>query len=182
MNVLKRLFSALRRDWKSHLGTLLMVLVVFAGAQAWMTRHVPTGPAPDLGLTLIQPDGSRTDTTLAAWRAAHPGQPVALHVWADWCPICRTEEHSVTRLARDHPVLTVVMQSGPADKVQKVLAQRELPWATAVDPRSDIARALGVTSVPAFMVVDAQGRLRTPTAGYTSEVGMRVRLLWARWF
>ena len=180
--MLKRLFSALRRDWKSHLGTLLMVLVVFAGAQAWMTRHVPTGPAPDLGLTLIQPDGGRTDTTLAAWRAAHPGQPVALHVWADWCPICRTEEHSVTRLARDHPVLTVAMQSGPADKVQKVLAQRELPWATAVDPRSDIARALGVTSVPAFMVVDAQGRLRTPTAGYTSEVGMRLRLLWARWF
>lgn len=182
MNGLKRFSAALRRDWKSHLGTLLMVLVVFAGAQAWMTRHVPTGQAPDLGLTLIQPDGSRTDTTLAAWRAAHPGQPVALHVWADWCPICRTEEHSVTRLSRDHPVLTVAMQSGPADKVQKVLAQRQLPWATAVDPRSEIARALGVTSVPAFMVVDAQGRLRTPTAGYTSEVGMRLRLLWARWF
>ncbi|UJW83637.1 redoxin domain-containing protein [Hydrogenophaga sp. SL48] len=159
-----------------------MVLVIFAGAQAWQTRHVPSGLAPDFALTLIQPDGSHTDTTLATWRTAHPGQPVALHVWADWCPICRTEEHSVTRLSRDHPVLTVAMQSGPADKVRKVLVQRQLPWATAVDPRSEIARALGVASVPAFMVVDAHGRLRTPTAGYTSELGMRLRLLWARFF
>jgi thiol-disulfide isomerase/thioredoxin len=182
VNVLKRLFAALRRDWKSHLGTLLMVLVIFAGAQAWQTRHVPSGLAPDLSLTLIHPDGSRVETTLTAWRAVHPGQPVALHVWADWCPICRTEEHSVTRLSRDQPVLTVAMQSGPADKVQKVLLQRQLPWATAVDPSSDIARALGVTSVPAFMVVDTQGRLRTPTAGYTSELGMRLRLWWARLF
>ncbi|MFZ2827351.1 redoxin domain-containing protein [Hydrogenophaga sp.] len=179
---MKHLLSALRRNWKSHLGTLLMVLVIFAGAQAWQTRHVPSGSAPDFSLTLIQPDGSRQETSLAAWRAARPGQPVALHVWADWCPICRTEEHSVTRLSRDHPVLTVAMQSGPADRVQKVLVQRQLPWATAVDPRSDIARSLGVASVPAFMVVDTQGRLRTPTAGYTSELGMRLRPWWARFF
>lgn len=172
---------SLRQRWKSHLASLGLVLAVLVGVQAWQTRDVPTGPAPDFALTLVQPDGSRSSTTLAQWRAQHPGQPVALHVWAEWCPICRTEENSVTRLSRDWPVLTIAMQSGQAEQVARVLAQRQLPWATALDPRGEMARQLGFKAVPAFVVVDARGDLRTATAGYTSEIGMRLRLWWARW-
>lgn len=168
-----------RNQWKSHLGTLSLVLVVFLAVQAWQTRDVPSGPVPDLTFTLIQPDGSRTTTTLGAWRSAYPDQPVALHVWAEWCPICRTEEHSITRLVRDAPVLTIAMQSGQPDAVARVLAQRQLPWPTAIDPRGDMARALGFRAVPAFVVLDGQGRLRGASVGYTSEIGMRLRLWWA---
>ena len=175
-----RLRQNLRTRWKNHLGTLAMVLAVVFGVQAWQTRNVPSGMAPELAFTLIQPDGSRVDTTLAAWRAQHPGQPVALHIWAEWCPICRTEENSVTRLGRDWPVLTVAMQSGPADAVARVLVKRELPWATAVDTRGALAQTLGFRAVPAFVVVDADGRLRNASVGYTSEIGMRLRLWWAK--
>jgi len=175
-----RLRKNLRTRWKNHLGTLALVLAVVFGVQVWQTRNVPTGPAPELAFTLIQPNGSRIDTTLASWRAQHPGQPVALHFWAEWCPICRTEEHSITRVARDWPVLTVAMQSGPTDAVARVLAKRELPWATAIDTRGALAQTLGFRAVPAFVVVDADGRLRNASVGYTSEIGMRLRLWWAK--
>jgi hypothetical protein len=69
---------------------------------------------------------------------------------------------------------------GQAEQVARVLAQRQLPWATALDPRGEMARQLGFKAVPAFVVIDAQGDLRTATAGYTSEIGMRLRLWWAR--
>lgn len=179
---LARFAQSLRRRGKSHLLTLGLLLAVLLGVQAWQMRDVPRGPAPELALVLVQPDGSQRSTTLAQWRADHPGQPVALHVWAEWCPICRTEEHSVTRLSADWPVLTIAMQSGQADAVARVLAQRQLPWVTAIDARGQIARQLGFKAVPAFVVVDAQGQLRAPTAGYTSEIGMRLRLWWARLF
>jgi len=175
----RRLTGQLRQRWKHHLGTVLMVLGVFVAVQAWQTRDVPSGPAPDLALTLVQPDGRTTDTTLAAWRAAHPGQPVALYVWADWCPICRAGEGTVTALAQDHTVLTIAMQSGPPAAVARVLRQRQLPWSTAVDARSEAARALGFRAVPAFVVVDAQGELRGASVGYTTGLGMRARLWWA---
>jgi thiol-disulfide isomerase/thioredoxin len=158
------------------------VLLVFFGVQAWQTRNVPTGTLPDASFTLIQPDGQRRTTSLAEWRAQHPDRAVALHVWAEWCPICRTEEGTVTSLSEEHPVLSIAMQSGPPDAVARVLAQRQLPWATAVDPRGEIASALGFRAVPAFVVVDADGQLRTPTVGYTSELGMRARLWWAQTF
>lgn len=175
-----RLRNHWRAQWKSHLGTLVLVLAVVFGVQAWQTRGVPSGSAPDFAFTLILPDGSQRSSTLNAWRAEHPGQPVALHVWAEWCPICRAEEHSVTRVSRDWPVLTVAMQSGQVDAVARLLAKRELPWATAIDPRGALAQTLGFRAVPAFVVVDADGRLRNASVGYTSEIGMRLRLWWVQ--
>ncbi len=168
-----------RRQWASHIGTLVLMLVVFFGVQAWQTRAVPQGPLPEMAFTLIEATGSRETTTLAAWGQRHPGQPVALYLWAEWCPICKAQQPNVAALVGDVPVLSIAMQSGHADTVARVLSQRQLGWPTAVDPRGELARALGFGSVPAFVVVDANGRLRTPTVGYTSEWGMRLRLWWA---
>ncbi len=175
---LRRLGAHLCLRWKSHFGNLLLLLLVLAGVQLWQTRDVPAGLAPELPLTLLRPDGSLASTTLAEWRALHPGQAVAIHFWADWCPICRTEEHSITRLGRDWPVLIVAMQSGDATKVGATLRQRDLPWPTVIDPRGEITRAHGLQAVPAFLVIDGQGRVRTPAVGYTTEIGMRLRLWW----
>ncbi len=168
-----------RTHWKSHLGTLVLAAVVLISVQAWQTRGVPGGQAPDFMLTFVQPDGTSKNSTLSDWRALHPGQPVALHFWADWCPICRTEEHSITRLTQDWPVLTVAMQSGPADNVLRVLQKRQLPWNAAVDERGTVLNSYGFKGVPAFVVIDAKGELRASTMGYTSELGMRLRLWWA---
>lgn len=172
----QRLAGRLRALWRSPAGTVLMVLCVLAGAHLWQTRHLPSGQVPDVVLQL----SSGESTTLAAWRARHPGQPVALHVWAEWCPICSAEEHNITRLQADWPVMTIAMQSGGTAQVQRLLGQRGLAWPTAVDESGALARSLGVQSVPALLVLDAQGRLRAASVGYTSKLGMRARLWWAR--
>jgi thiol:disulfide interchange protein len=177
--LISRTLDHWRSHWKSHLRTFVLLAVVVFGVQAWQTRDVPIGQAPDVELALLLPDGSSAKFTLQEWRAQHPGQPVALHFWADWCPICRTEENSITRLTADWPVLTVAMQSGPSDNVRKVLQKRELTWNTGVDESGQATHAFGFKAVPAFVVVDSKGQLRAPTMGYTTEIGMRLRLWWA---
>jgi thiol-disulfide isomerase/thioredoxin len=164
---------------RSHLGTVVLMLIVFFGVQAWQTRAVSQGALPELVFTLIDTSGSRETTTLAAWRERHAGQPVALYLWAEWCPICKLQQPVVSALVGDVPVLTIAMQSGPPETVARVLAQRQLRWPTAVDPRGELSKALGFGSVPALVVIDANGQLRTPTVGYTSELGVRARLWWA---
>ncbi len=175
----RRLRDHLRRQWKSHLITLALALAVVLGVNAWQTRHVPDGAAPEFTAPLAGTDAA---LTLAQWRAQHPGRAVALHFWADWCPICKLEEGSVTAVQQDWPVLAVAMRSGDAGKVARVLAQRQLPWPSVVDADGRLSASYGLKAVPAFIVLDAEGHIRHAAVGYTTEAGMRLRLWLAQHF
>lgn len=169
------------KDWRSHAISVLLIVAVLASVSAWQTRHVPQGPAPAFSAPLAgAPAG--TQITLEQWRARHPGRAVALHVWAEWCGICRMEESSITHLQTDWPVLTVAMRSGESAQVASVLNQRALPWLTAVDADGSLAARYGLQSVPAFIVLDSQGNIRHAAVGYTTAIGMRLRLWLAQHF
>lgn len=180
--------AGLVRGWKRHLGTAALMFAVVLAVQAWQTRDVAGGPLPaaalDAPLPMLDAHGAVRQSSLRAELAtlqrAHPGQNVGLYVWAEWCPICKTIQGTVDGLSADQPVITVAMQSGPPDKVARYLGARGLAWAALVDPRSQLSRALGFGSVPAFAVITPQGELRWPTVGLTSGWGMRLRLWLAR--
>lgn len=160
------------RRWVLEATFFLTVLVAF---QAWQLRDVARGPAPDFA-------GQRLDGTpfdLAGWRAQHAGKPVLLYFWAEWCPVCRTTAGTVTAIAEDWPVTTVAMQSGGAADVAAHMAARGYRWPTLVDARGEITKTYGFAGVPAFAVIDPAGDIRFVAMGWTSEVGLRLRLWWA---
>lgn len=176
-----RAARALLRGWKQHLATLALAWVVVVAVDTWRTRDLPQGPAPDAALEMAAAaTGTAPATTLAEWRAQHPGRAVAVHFWAEWCSICKLEEPSVASLSNDWPVLGVAMQSGNAERVAQVQRQRGMPWPTAVDPEGSLSRSWGVRAVPALVVIDARGQVRFATSGYTPEWAMRLRLWWAQ--
>ena len=99
------------RKWLRRGLELLVIIVIVFGVRAWQQRDIAKGVAPALSGTLL--DG----TSFAL--AAKPGQPVLVHFWATWCPICRTEQGTIASLAHDNPnVITVAMQSGKNDAVE----------------------------------------------------------------
>jgi len=164
-----------RRRWARWAAEIGLVLLVFFGIQWWQARDVPRGPAPDF--TAPMADGTRSG--LGAWRAAHPGATFGIYFWAEWCPICKAQEGSVDALRANWPVLTVAMRSGDAAAVATDLRERGLDWPTAVDADGGIAARYGLHGVPAFVVVDGRGEIRSVAVGYTTEFGMRLRLWWA---
>ena len=115
---------------------------------------------------------------LKQFQQQHPNQAIALIFWAEWCPICRTEEHSISRLVNDSKlvVIPVATQSGSADEVRRVLNERGYRWNMLLDESGTLLSAFGLAGVPSFLVIDADGRIRHVQTGYTSELGMRVRL------
>lgn len=171
------------RRWGGTLAFAALLAALVAAFQLWQTRLVPTQGLSDQAVAFIDARGQvRSDSLaqiVATLQRQYPGRAVGIHLWAEWCPICRAEEHSVSRLVRDAPIVTIAMQSGDARAVQSVLQRRGLPWPTLVDPRGELAQALGFRAVPAFVVATPDGRLRLATVGYTTEIGMRLRLWWA---
>jgi thiol-disulfide isomerase/thioredoxin len=154
---------------------IAIVAVAFFAVHAFVTRDVVRGPLPPLQGVLA--DGSAVD--VAQWQAAHGGGAFLLYVWASWCPICKTVEGSIDSVARDAPVLTVAMQSGDGAQVGRFLAGRGFRWPTLVDDDARLSRELGVGAVPTLIFVGRSGEVRAVTQGYTSEIGIRLRLWWA---
>ena len=145
-----------------------MVLLLILGVSAWQQSGTVSGPAPALAGILL--DGK----PLAL--AAFAGRPVLVHFWATWCPICRAEQGSIDALARDTPVITVAMQSGSRDAVVQHLRKEALSFPVLNDPDGVIAAQWGVRTVPASFIVDGAGQIRFLEVGYTTGVGLRLRL------
>ena len=175
-----RAAQSLRKSWKQHLATLALAWVAIVAVDTWRTRDLPQGPAPDVALVMAPSAGATAPTTLAQWRAQHPGQAVAVHFWAEWCAVCKLEEPSIASLSSDWPLLGVAMQSGNADKVAQVQRQRGMPWQTAVDPQGTLSRSWGVRVDDHQCRHGAHGQVRFATSGYTPEWAMRLRLWWAQ--
>lgn len=145
-----------------------MVLLLVLGVRAWQQSGVASGPAPALTGVLL--DGKPVALT------AFAGRPVLVHFWATWCPICRAEQGSIEALARDTPVITVAMQSGAHAAVAQHMRNETLSFPVLNDPDGAIATLWGVRAVPASFIVDGAGQIRYVEVGYTTGIGLRLRL------
>ncbi len=159
-----------RRRLRGWLVSLVLILLIVAGIQWWKGRPLASGEAPPLqGVTL---DGRTLDLT------AYRGQPVLVHFWATWCPVCRLGDGAIDAIARDHRVVTVALQSGDATEIQRYMATEGLRFVVLPDETGALASQWGVPGVPATFILDPAGRIRFSTTGLSSEWGLRARL-WA---
>ncbi|WP_334134433.1 redoxin family protein [Tepidimonas sp.] len=158
--------------------TLGVAAVVVLAVQAWMLRDATPHWREDGPLAWVLPDGSEGRGTLSDLRArlGATDTPVALYVWATWCPICDAMDDQVDALARTRPVLTVATRSGDAAAVRRHLATRGLRWVVVFDANGHLADRHGWRSVPMFSVLMPDGTLRHTTVGYTTGWGLRLRL------
>jgi thiol-disulfide isomerase/thioredoxin len=155
--------------WRVYAINALILVVVVAGIRVWQQRNLVSGPAPALqGITLKgQP-----------YRLpAQPEKPVLVHFWATWCPVCRVEQGNIAAIARDNPdVITIAMQCGKQQEVALYMREQGIDFPVLNDPGNNVARAWGVQAVPATFIIAPDGQIRFVEVGYTTEIGLRLRL------
>ncbi len=155
--------------WRSHAVNVLLFIVVVAGIRAWQQRDMISGTAPALhGVTLAGKIYALP---------ARPTQPVLVHFWGTWCPICRAEQNSIAAIAHDNPnVITVAMQSGGTEAVAGFMREQGTDFPVVNDPDGSIAIAWGVHAVPASFIIAPDGKITFVEVGYTTGPGLRLRL------
>jgi peroxiredoxin len=159
------------RRWRRWLVEGVSLFVIVGLLHAFTTRGTVSGEAPGLsGVTL---DGR--PVSLADLR----GQPVLVHFWATWCPVCGLEQGGIDALAGKRQVLTVAMEDTPADAIRRYMADKSVDYPVLHDPGFEHAARWGVSSVPASFIVDPEGRIRFTEVGYTTGLGLQLRLWWA---
>lgn len=93
------------------------------------------------------------------------GKVIVLNFWATWCAPCIRELPSLDRLAAALPeekfaVLALSTDRGGAKKAAPFLRKLEVKHIAAdLDPKSALARKLGLRGLPTTFVIDAKGRV-----------------------
>ena len=118
---------------------------------------------PDVEVLL--PDGNRT----TADTLRGPGTTV-VSLWSIWCEPCRRELPQLEEYASEHPDIAVVALNlgDTAGAVTSYAAELGLSLPIAIDDEARVSSALGVSSVPATLVIDRHG---TVTAKHLGEIG-----------
>lgn len=153
---------------------LLIVAMIFYGVNLWRTRDSASGPAPALaGMTI---SGERFDLSELE------GQTALVHFWATWCPICAFEEGNIESVATDYPTITVALSSGSNEEIRLYLEENSLTFSVLNDNEGELSAPWGVAGVPMSFVIDKNGDIRFSEVGYTTTLGLRLRLWVAEHF
>lgn len=160
-----------KNPWPRRAVELLVILAIIVALHAWQTRHAPVGKAPEVNGVLL--DGA--SVSLEQYR----GKPVLLHFWATWCPICNIEQKSIDALADDYAVLTIAMDEASRQEIRDYMKHKQVDYPVLHDPASVIAQRYSIKGVPSSFIIDPEGEIRFVEVGYTTGIGLRLRLWWA---
>ena len=83
---------------------------------------------------------------------------------------------AIDSLAEDMQVITVAMESGGAKDIQKEMDERGLKFPVIVDGLGKLANLYRVKGVPTNYIIDAEGNIRYVEVGYTTGIGLRIRM------
>ena len=160
-----------QRWGKEALWLLLMALVISTLLDLWRSPTLPEG-AMSAPITLQ--GGTTTDlATLSR------GKPLLVYYWASWCGVCRFTTPTVETLWQEgENVLTVALRSGSDAQLREGMAKKGLTFPTHNDESGALAARWQVGVTPTFLIVK-DGTLVSSTTGWSSGLGLTLRLWWA---
>ena len=106
-------------------------------------------------------------------------KPVLIHFWAIWCPTCKLEAPNIEFLSKHYEVLTIIVQSGNNETIEKYLSENGYTFPVVNDKNGTLAATFGVFAFPTTFIYDKTKELRFSEVGYTSTLGLYLTMLWA---
>lgn len=149
---------------------VLVVAIIYFSVRYWRSLDNIQGAAPIIHATTLS--GENFDLR------EFSGQPVLVHFWATWCPVCEMENSNIASLAKDYPLISLASWSEGNTEVKAYLKKEKIDMPVIVDSDGEWAKLYGVKAVPTSFVIDGDGIIRFIETGYTTEVGLRLRLWW----
>ena len=153
---------------QNRLLTWVGIIALVVGMQFAVNRNLVSGEPPAIAGTTLSGDSFSL--------AQLHGKPSVIYFWASWCSICGGMQNTIQNVATDYPLISLAMQSGALPEVKQYMAEQKFSVPTLNDENGQIAQAFGVTGVPALFVLGRDGKIRYATMGYTTELGLRLRI------
>ncbi|ADG93859.1 alkyl hydroperoxide reductase/ Thiol specific antioxidant/ Mal allergen [Arcobacter nitrofigilis DSM 7299] len=104
-------------------------------------------------------------------------KPVLIHFWAAWCPICKVEASNIEKISKEYEVITIAVQSGSKEEIQKYLKDNKLTFKVVNDEDGLYSQKFNIKGFPTTFIYNKDKKLRFSEVGYTSTIGLYIRML-----
>ncbi len=106
-------------------------------------------------------------------------KPLLIHFWATWCPTCKLEASNINFLSKHYQVITIAVKSGTDAKIKKYLNAHDYTYKVMNDKDGTLSRKFQISGFPTSFIYDKNKKLVFKEVGYSSTLGLWLRLLWA---
>ena len=152
---------------------LTLILIIIFAFRFWQQRDVVVGMAPNIDAVML--NGEKFEL----YQHKNQDRPILVHFWATWCPVCKLEQSNIENISKDHPVITIAMQSGNDDELKHFMKDENLSFNVINDENLIWSRSYHIKGVPVSFILNKDNKIEFIEVGYTTELGLRMRLWWA---
>ncbi len=97
------------------------------------------------------------------------GKVVAIHFWADWCPVCENEMKAIEPVYQEYQdqglvILAINIRQG-RQTVAAFISKLNITYQVLLDERGEVTRNYGVIGLPTTFILNRKGKLHTRIVG-----------------
>jgi len=164
-----------KRPWFRNSLTVLLFIAAFLIIRPIMQGDVIQGQAPQMQVQSI------TGKAIDLQALNQQGQPVLVHIWATWCPICSATKGGIESVAESYPVINIATQSASDQELLAYAKENEMnPDIIVNDQEGRWMQVFGAKAVPADFVIAPNGEIAFVEVGFTTGFGLKLRLWWSQ--
>jgi len=108
----------------------------------------------------------------------HKGKPLIVHFWATWCPTCKVEIDNFNTLSKEFDIITIAVNSGSNEELANFMREKNLDFPLINDTNAILAKKFAITAYPTTFIFDKEGKVAFSEVGYSSTLGLKLRMWW----
>lgn len=162
---------------KSKVLAILKQILIFSAVVVaigqWQSRHLPSGAAPSFPVHTLNGE---------AFELPSRNELSVIYFFATWCGVCRVSMPNLHQIQEYFPQVSVRAVALDYETAEEVVAfKSDLDLQVPVYLGDEQVRKLWkINAYPTYVVVDAKGRIQAASIGYSSQLGMILRVVWAK--
>ncbi len=157
----------------SYIAEFFILILIVWGVSKWQGRNLVGQNEEAPGFSL------KTVTGLDISTESLKGKKTVIYFFSPWCSVCKLSSGNITSLknsVKDINIIAIALSWEKPDDVQKFISDHNLDVPVILGD-DEIGEKYKIEAFPTIYILDEKGRIINTLVGYTTELGLRIRLL-----